>query len=279
MNIINRRAVKADAKAKVLNESYGLLPLTGMYLLLTSWISTLVHYFVDSPMNSVLDAFGEQWQSIAEDAIAKGTASPDLTPAYAAAARAIRELLTVPTQQALLFGFLLLFLYGQVVGFGYRSVCLRVYRGEKLGWKSLFDSFWMAGAILSLLVATYALTLTGAFFMILPGLLFFYGLRAAPYILMEHPDWTVFHCMKESIRLTRGCKRQLILLDISFILWELACSLISNFAYDAGNILHPFAGLLLSLLLTSVVMAFYLPYKELSLIGYYQVMTEQPKTE
>lgn len=268
MQIINRIKIKTNAKAKALDRSLGLASIAVMYIVLTNGISDLLHFFIKSPMTEV----AEQFYTVVRDIAGNPQASPDVGPAYAAAGRMIQEMLGQPQKQALLFGFLLLYLYQQVVGFGFHAVCLRINRGEELEWVNLFDVLWMSGKILFLTLGTYLLTYCGVMFFVLPGLLALYGFRAAPLILVDHPEWSALRCMTESFRLTSGYKLQLFWLDVSFIGWDAMCYILMNMGYDMGTLIHPLTGVVLSLALYSLVASIYLPYKSISIAEYYEIM-------
>lgn len=272
MLYINRAKVKAEARAKVFDKSTGLIPLTAAYLLFGSWISGILQMFVESPTTTVSSAFYEVASDIADKAIAAGIASPDLSPAYAAAIRVARELLALPGKQAVLFGFLLLALFEQVVGFGYRASCLRIHKGEAQSWKNLFDLFWLAGSIILMNVVVYFLSGLGLIIAVIPGLFFYYALRFAPYILMEHPEWGALRSMAESWSLTRGHKMRLFVLDLSFIVWDVGVSLNSEVGRGIGAVIHPSLAGVGSLAFYTLVCCFYLPYKEMTLIKFYQII-------
>lgn len=268
MYFIDRTHLKSDAKFTVLDRSYGLLFTTAVYILLTEGLSDVLHFFLPNPIGEVLNSFSAVMQNIADKAASGLVTDPDLTPAYAAAARTIQELLTQPVKQAILFLFLLLFLYQLVMSFGYNALCLRSAREERLEWTALFDVLGDSSRILLLALLTNALTFLGFFFFVLPGLMAFYGLRFAPFLLAEHSDWSVFRCIAESWRMTSGHKFNLFMLDLSFIGWELLCFTLSNVGYEIGATLHPLAAIVLSLVSFLALAVFYLPYKTLTIVGY-----------
>lgn len=53
MHIINREQIKSNAKAKVLDSTLNLLPITAVFLALTDLLSNLLHFFVESPMSTI----------------------------------------------------------------------------------------------------------------------------------------------------------------------------------------------------------------------------------
>lgn len=272
MQIINRAQVKDDAKAMVLDRSTNLIPITVMLIALTDLFSTLFNFFVDNPIDSITKTFMSMSNEISTHALNAGMQSaPDLSPAYAATGRAAQELFSQPMKRAALFLFLVLSLYQLVVIVGFQGVCLRTLRGERLGWQNLFDVLWMSGRIVLLTLLTFLLTYAGAFFLIIPGLMAYYGLRLAPFVMIDHPEWSALRCMGESWRLSAGIKMQLLWLDVSFILWDVASFFASNTGFNLGSLIHPLAATLLSLAAYALVSCIYLPYKNVSLAKYYEI--------
>lgn len=275
---INRARLKANARAKVQDKTNGIMQVTVRYLLATSWVSAILRSTVTSPTTRISNAFYETGSKLAEEALSSGVTNPDLSPAYMAAWQVIQDIIASPAQQTLLFGFLVLTLYMEVARFGYRSYCLRTHQGEELGWQSIFDVLWMAGRILMLYVVTMALVFSGLFFLVLPGLYIYYGLRFAPYVMMEHEDWGVFRCMMESWQMSFGYKMRLLVLDLSFIFWEMGVAAVSELGFRMGGGLPDVFATVFSLALTTSVLAIYLPYKELTLIGYYEIIKAGKKS-
>ncbi|MCQ2443331.1 MAG: DUF975 family protein [Oscillospiraceae bacterium] len=287
MHIINREQIKSNAKAKVLDSTLNLLPITAVFLALTDLLSNLLHFFVESPINTIAEEFFTVIEDIRTAALeAEMQVAPNLAPAYAAAGRVARELLSHPTKQALLFGFLVLYLYQLVMSFGFRGVCLRVNRGERLNWANLFDTLWMAGRIVLLNLLAALLIYIGAFFFLLPGLMAYYGLRLTPFVMLDHPEWSALRCMAESWRLSSGMKMGLFWLDLSFVGWDFVGFLATSMGLDLGGLLHPLAAVLLSAVLYGIIAVFYLPYKAVTLAEYYEILrstkplpTETPRHE
>ena len=55
----------------------------------------------------------------------------------------------------------------------------------------------------------------------IPGIIAAYRYSFAVYVMIDHPEMSAMDCLRESKRLTTGYKRQLFLLDLSFIFWFL----------------------------------------------------------
>ena len=56
---------------------------------------------------------------------------------------------------------------------------------------------------------------------IIPGLLIAYTYGMAPKLLLDHPDWSPFQCMRESRRMMRGHKKEFFMLRLTMIGWNI----------------------------------------------------------
>ena len=77
--------------------------------------------------------------------------------------------------------------------------------GELLGKTPLIDSIVVLIALL--------------FF--IPGIIAAYSYSMAIYLLLDHPDWRVRDCLRESKRMMQGHKWEFFVLELSFIGWSL----------------------------------------------------------
>ncbi|MBR2715154.1 MAG: DUF975 family protein [Ruminococcus sp.] len=68
-----------------------------------------------------------------------------------------------------------------------------------------------------------------ALLFIVPGIVKAYSYSMAYYISLDHPDWTWNQCIKESMRITKGHKGELFVLDLSFIGWYIVGALCLGF--------------------------------------------------
>lgn len=88
---------------------------------------------------------------------------------------------------------------------------------------SLFNGHQWGRNILSMfLVGLY--TLLWTFLFIIPGIVKWYSYSLTPYILAENDSISANDAIAESVWLTDGYKMELFLLDLSFILWDLAAA-------------------------------------------------------
>lgn len=74
-------------------------------------------------------------------------------------------------------------------------------------------------------LASTLLTVLGFCLLIVPGVMMTYGFAMAPYILAETEDCTGWEALTRSRKLMNGHKLELFWLELTFIGWELLCSL------------------------------------------------------
>lgn len=274
MNYPDRVLIKARAKERVLDRSFGVLMVSIAYLLLTEWISTVVNLIWTNPLTAISDRFSESMDTLLDQVAAQGSASDaSVTMALSSAVTYARQLLSQPSQEVLLFVFLLLYLYTVVMGYGFSFYAMRTARGERQGASSLFDPLTMAGKVILLSLLLTLLVGVGIGFFIVPGVLFYYSTLLVPYVLLDHPEMSIFKAISAGWRMSKGHRVQLFTLEFSFIGWDLLGLLVSNLGriFTSGEAL----GTILSLVCYTVVYAFVLPYRELSLVQFYDTIRPQ----
>ncbi len=144
----------------------------------------------------------------------------------------------ISTELLALLGILLLGLgafacIGAVVSFviggagqlGYAHFNLHLVDGKKAEFQDLFSQFHRIGdgIIMKLLVTIYTFLWTLLF--IIPGIIKGFSYSMTPYILAEHPEFTVSQAITESRRLMDGNKFRLFCLNLSFIGWVMLCTI------------------------------------------------------
>lgn len=95
----------------------------------------------------------------------------------------------------------------------------------------LFSTFargeWMSMS-LKLLYLDFIIFLWGLL-LVIPGIVKSYQYKFVPYILAEHPDYSIQQAMNISTKMTDDDKMNLFVLDLSFIGWYLLGSLLFGF--------------------------------------------------
>ena len=84
---------------------------------------------------------------------------------------------------------------------------------------NLLDGFGMFPRVLFLIILQIVLIFLWSLLLVIPGIIAAYRYSFAVYVMIDHPEMSAMDCLRESKRLTTGYKRQLFLLDLSFIFW------------------------------------------------------------
>ncbi len=100
-----------------------------------------------------------------------------------------------------------------------------------------------------LLLRTLFIFLWSLLFFI-PGIIAAYRYKMALYILIEHPEYSVLECFRQSKRMMKHHKWELFVADMSFIGWDMLVSMLGIFGF--------------------VVQIWYLPYYEITIALYYR---------
>ena len=265
-----RRALKTTARGLLQGEHVGILRLTLLYLFLTDWLTTILGFIKQNPLTTVMNTFADSVDRITQAALANGTQSIDLTPAYNSAAQTARELLSQPAERTALYAFILLFLYTIILHYGYYLVCMKHIRREHPDWQDLLSNLYLAGKIIAMEVLVTVLTLVGTAFFLVPGLYFYYRYAMSPYCLLDHPEESFFQAMGRSARMTRGHKVELLVCDLSFVGWVVAGMLIADACALLGGIAGAAGASLLTLVGSTAFHCYFTPYRQLTFLQYYE---------
>ena len=136
-----------------------------------------------------------------------------------------------------------------VVSAGFILFLLNTVRGTGAVYANLLDGFGMFFRVILLEIVTAVLVTLWSLLLVVPGIIAAYRYSMALYILLDHPEYGVMDCIRESKRMTQGYKWELFILDLSFLGWALLAGL-------------PVAGWLVQLWFT--------PYISLTRILYYE---------
>ena len=268
VRLIDRRAVKAEARDLIKTASVSPLKFTALFLL------------IDLALDEIAAAVGFLWLSDLNVSI--GLSGFDLSLSFVA---------------------VLVSLLGTVLYAGYVNYCLRVQRGAVMPYESLFDAFSFAGKVILLTLAEGLLVGLVSMLFIMVGILFtalftalgliiFIALGAyvlltyafALFHLCEDPGASVLAAMRRSREEMRGYRMQLFLLLLSFfpllLLEGLAVGLCETFL-PVDTLSETLSGELLYTLVTGLasacVMLYLQPYLSLATAGFFRRATDAPE--
>ena len=124
-------------------------------------------------------------------------------------------------------GSVIAFLIAGPLAYGVSTIFLNVVRnGEDINFGNLFKGFtnhfiqtFLLSLIQSLFIALWSLLF------VIPGIVKSYAYSMSFFIKADNPDYDWKQCLDESIRITKGHKMELFMLDLSFIGWYIVGAL------------------------------------------------------
>ncbi len=184
--IIDRTAAKLQAKQLIRESQPSMLTAALLYTLLTAligWLSLRLTGVDTNTMNEMLRLASEGNSEAVMEMMTKATPS--------AGASLIDSLLRLAMA---------------VVGVGFSLFVMNSVRRSQPALGNILQIVFIF--LWSLLL-------------VIPGIIAAYRYSFAVYVMIDHPEMSAMDCLRESKRLTTGYKRQLFLLDLSFIVWFL----------------------------------------------------------
>jgi len=138
-----------------------------------------------------------------------------------------------------------------IVEVGFTVFLFRTVRRLGAVYGNLLDGFGPYFRVALLQLVTGIFVGLWSLLFIIPGIVAAYRYSMAPYIMLDHPDYSIMDCIRASKQMTKGYKGQLFMLDLSFL----------------GYIL-----LSLIPILGFIVRVWYVPYHDTSYILYYDAI-------
>lgn len=271
---ISCREVKSTAR-RVLSADLGnTLTVAGVYLLVTLWVRTLFLLFCPMPLTDALNALNEGMERLS--AQAAGLTDDALVDAcngvLGEAWGVLRSGLSSFGGLFSTFLLILILLTGLIADYGLQSWSLRTVRGEYAGPEELASRVYLAGKIL--LLTAICLLVVGIWFWLLlfPAVYVWYRQRAASYLLLDYPELGAPLSWSLSANLLRGYKWRLFLLDLSFLGWVLLAQVVGELPFLVLE--NAVAANLFSLLLTSGVYLYLVPYRNLAYAKFFDLVKQ-----
>ena len=112
-----------------------------------------------------------------------------------------------------------------VLSAGYILYAMSVRKGLETPYATMFDGFLFVGKIILLSIVQYIFIFLWSLLFIIPGIIAGYRYRFALYNLCENPEMGVMEALNMSKAQTRGHKWELFVLDLSWIGWNILCTL------------------------------------------------------
>ena len=112
-----------------------------------------------------------------------------------------------------------------IVGLGFTIFLLNSIRMNAPCYGNLLDGFGMPFKIIFLAFLRGIIIALWSLLFFIPGIMAAYSYRLCNYLLIDHPEYSVTDCLRESKRLMYGHRMELFKLDLSFLGWSLLASI------------------------------------------------------
>ena len=109
------------------------------------------------------------------------------------------------------------------VAFAMTVTFLRLFRNQEVGIKDLFAYF--SGRVFLTMLLKYIYQILWTLLLIIPGIIKFYSYSMTEYIMLDDPNIDGNDAIEKSMRMMKGKKMKLFLLDLSFLGWAILCVL------------------------------------------------------
>ena len=125
----------------------------------------------------------------------------------------------MPSEKASLIN-LAIDLVSVILGAGYLIFVFHtVRRTGQASYGNVLDGFGIAIKYLLIKLIKAVVLLVTLFALVVPHIVLAYSYRQAEFLLIDHPDWGIFRCLKESRMMMRGRKTELFRIDMSLLGW------------------------------------------------------------
>lgn len=268
--MFNRSAVKQRTKHMLREGNPAPWKVTLVFLLATTWVSQIVDVILPNPFNAV-SANLQQWSVILD-----GSATVSESTIDATLQQVFSNLTVASAKWAILVALVILF-YSIVVGFGYSAYALHRMRGEEGGYEDLFSYFYLAAKIIWMEILKCIFIYLWSLLLVFPGFIAYYRYRMAEYVLLDDPDISALEAIRRSKQMMVGRKFELFIVDLSFIGWQILCTVVVSVVSGVfGALSVPGMIVTILTLIADTVISMYLTaYITLTEAGFYLFLLER----
>ena len=269
--MFNRSAVKQRTKHMVLEGNPTPWKVTLVFILATTWISQIVDLVLPNPFADVMTNMQQWLLSLSNSSVlTDSSVNAMMQEVFSGLAGGM-------AMWAILASLIVAF-YSMVVGVGYSAFILHRMRGEESGYNDLFSYFYLAAKIIWLEVLKFIFIYLWSLLFIFPGYIAYYRYRMAEYILIDDPDISALEAIRRSKRMMVGRKFELWFIDLTFIGWQILCTVIVNLVSFGGTSLYlPDAVVTILILIADTAVSMFLTaYINLTAASYYLYALTNP---
>ncbi len=110
---------------------------------------------------------------------------------------------------------------GFPLSYAVAAMGLDLYRRKEVHAGDLFQGYKSLGRVITTYILVTIYTFLWTLLLVIPGIIKTYSYSMVPFILKDHPELENNAAIEESMRIMRGHKMKLFLLDLSFIGWSI----------------------------------------------------------
>lgn len=260
----DRIALKRNTKRLVTKGVPAVFLVTLVYLLATTWVSTISGLAMTSPLSELYDVMDSWMYTMMESETISETAMAVMMQQLGAALSGPQVLV------GMLVG-VIISLYSMVVNVGYYGYTLQIMRGEEGGFGDLFSCFYMAGKIIWLQILKLIFIYLWSLLFFFPGIVASYRYRMAEYCLLDDPDISALEAIRRSKKLMQGRKFDFFVTELSFFGWLMLDALIVEVVTAVGGMIIP-STVVVQLIVLAADTAFCMwlvGYQHLTYAGFY----------
>lgn len=166
------------------------------------------------------------------------------------------------------FVSMVLQLFRSIIAAGFSLFAMKTLRREEASLWNILDGFGRFFPLLLLIILSRLLITLWSQFFLIPGILAAYRYRMAVYLMLDHPELSGFQSILLSGQLMRGKKLDLFVMDLSFLGWAMLAIL----PLMVGGLFYGWLPLAIGALGSAAILAWLLPYYELSCVGFYETI-------
>ncbi len=107
------------------------------------------------------------------------------------------------------------------LGYAVAAMGLDLYRKKEVHVGDLFQGYKSLFRVIMTYILVYIYTFLWSLLFVIPGIIKTYSYSMVPFILKDRPELENNSAIEESMRIMRGHKMKLFLLDLSFIWWAI----------------------------------------------------------
>jgi uncharacterized membrane protein len=233
---------------------------TLVYLLLASLLPSLLECIYDAPTTAITEEITQAYYNMDVDLVNE----------------LVAEYFTSTAGMVAIGCTILMALFTVVITVGYQFYTMNLARNQATSYDDLGYGLNFVGKVILVAVLQSIYIFLWSCLFVVPGIIAFYRYRLSYYALLDDPSISPGEAIRRSKLLTMGRKKDLFVLDLSFLGWVILATVCSSIGQTIGDLIFgtSVVGTMLSALLA---FAAYLPlglwvtaYQQLAEVYFYE---------